>query len=116
MAGVVALVRCASGAGSVQDALEARIQALGARVVPRLNKDVTHVVFQRQASVTREGRAAEDQELRALHDRVRRVSIVCVARTGRQKGQPDVVTDIITHGAGGQARSCGVGSLGPGLR
>lgn len=69
--GVVAFM-CARADGNtyVQEALLAKLRALGARVAARLGRDVTHVLFQPRLCPSAEEKKAEDTELRAVYERI----------------------------------------------
>ena len=64
--GVVALVQCSDPIHNARRAITQRLAAHGARVVQRLGKDVTHVVFERRRS-HRAGNSDEDAILSALY-------------------------------------------------
>lgn len=55
------------------------MEALGARVVTRFSKDVTHIIFQKHAkTASAEQREAEAAELRALYDKIEKVQLPAV--------------------------------------
>ena len=73
---VVALVHCCAPNDSfTSDALHSKLRQLGARTASRINKDVTHVIFQRKLHPSAQERAAEDADLRAIYERVPKVLI-----------------------------------------
>ena len=53
--------------------LARKLEGMGARVVTRLGKEVTHIVFQRQRSADKEEQDADDVELRSLYDKAAKV-------------------------------------------
>ena len=60
-----------------------KMEALGARVVTRFNKDVTHIIFQKHAkTASAEQREAEAAELRALYDKIDKVQLPAVRPGG----------------------------------
>lgn len=59
---------------STTQAINAKLRALGAKTLPRLTKDVTHVIFQRKLQSTAQERNAEDGDLRTIYSKVGKVS------------------------------------------
>eukprot|EP00198_Chlamydomonas_reinhardtii_P006492 XP_001695828.1 predicted protein [Chlamydomonas reinhardtii] len=55
---------------STTQAINAKLRALGAKTLPRLTKDVTHVIFQRKLQSTAQERNAEDGDLRTIYSKV----------------------------------------------
>ncbi len=74
---VVAVVISADALHNAKAALQQRLQQHGAHVPQRLNKDVTHVVFERGARTQRpENKAAEEEKLAKLYKNLDGVSML----------------------------------------
>ncbi|GLC47838.1 hypothetical protein PLESTB_000031100 [Pleodorina starrii] len=52
------------------DAVTAKLKQLGCKVAARLNKDITHVIFQRKFNSTAAERKTEDEDLRKIYSRL----------------------------------------------
>ena len=66
-----------------------KMEALGARVVTRFSKDVTHIIFQKHAKTANaEQREAEAAELRALYDKIEKVHLPPVRLGGLSPAWP----------------------------
>ncbi len=73
---VVAYVVCCTAQGSLDDkqALNRKLESLGASVKARFGKGVTHVVFRRSASASSEQKQLDDEELRGLYAKAEKVN------------------------------------------
>eukprot|EP00798_Chlamydomonas_sp_ICE-L_P009913 gene9913-7780_t len=59
--------------------LSTKLAQLGARLVTRLGKDVTHIIFQKIAMPNLSQKAAEEEKLRELHEKIAKASFsACV--------------------------------------
>ncbi|RMZ54717.1 hypothetical protein APUTEX25_003095 [Auxenochlorella protothecoides] len=67
---VVALVCCADAVRNARQAIQARLREHGARVVQRLSKDVSHVVFERKHVPPSAKRAEPDADLLELYTKL----------------------------------------------
>lgn len=77
LSGVVAYVVCCIAKGSIDDkqALTNKLIKLGASVNNRFTKDITHIIFRRNASASTREKDVEDEELRGLFARAEKVWI-----------------------------------------
>ena len=74
---------CTVGVRCHPPAVITKMEALGARVVTRFGKDVTHIIFQKHAkTASAEQREAEAAELRALYDKIEKVQLPAVRPGG----------------------------------
>lgn len=73
---VVALVCCADAVRNARQAIQARLREHGARVVQRLSKDVSHVVFERKHVPPSAKRAEPDADLLELYTKLDKVRVV----------------------------------------
>jgi len=74
---VVAYIVCCTAKGSIddKDALTNKLMNLGASVNTRFSKDITHIIFRRNASASTKEKDAEDEVLRGLFARAEKVWI-----------------------------------------
>lgn len=61
------------GPVDTKQALSHKLEGLGAKLVSRLGKEVTHIIFMRQRTADAQEQAAEDSELRALYGKTSKV-------------------------------------------
>lgn len=73
LAGAVAWVVSADPVSNAKRAIQARLQQHGARVVQRLSKDVSHVVFERRRVQASSKRAETDSDVVELYNRLDKV-------------------------------------------
>eukprot|EP00887_Chlorella_sp_A99_P005336 scaffold1.g5336.t1 len=70
MADVVCLIRAGDPVHTAKPALTARLLSNGAKVVTRLGREVTHVIYERRHSQRPRDKAADDVELLELYKRL----------------------------------------------
>jgi hypothetical protein len=67
---VVALVVCADRVHNAKAALQQRLQQHSARVLQRLSKEVTHVIFERRRSQRAGDKSEEEEKISQLYTRL----------------------------------------------
>lgn len=70
---VVALVCCADAVRNAKQAIQARLREHGARVVQRLGRDVSHVVFERKHVPASTRGLDADADLLGLYTKLEKV-------------------------------------------
>lgn len=76
MQDVVAYVYCSDAQHNARAAITSRLQDNGAKVVPRLTKEVTHIIFERRRSQRPSDKEAEAAD---IHEMYRKVELVGTA-------------------------------------
>jgi hypothetical protein len=64
---VIAIIVCSDLIHNAKGAVHKRLQANGAKVLPRLTKDVTHVIFERRRSQRACDKRSEDEAVVELY-------------------------------------------------
>ena len=89
-----------------------KMEALGARVVTRFSKDVTHIIFQKHAKTASvEQREAEAAELRALYDKIEKVHLLAVRLGGLSAAWPGMACPRSARCAAARQATVGVACL-----
>jgi len=71
---VIAIIICSDSIHNAKGAIQKRLQTNGARVVPRLTKDVTHIIFERRRSQRARDKRNEDEAVVELYRKLDGVS------------------------------------------
>lgn len=71
---VIAIIICSDPIHNAKGAILKRLQTNGARVVQRINKDVTHVIFERRRSQRACDKRQEDETVVELYRKLDGVS------------------------------------------
>ena len=74
---VIALIVCSDPIHNAKGAISTRLQTHGARIVPRLGKDVTHIIFERRRSQRACDKRNEDETVAELYRKLEGVSFRC---------------------------------------